>query len=72
MLTTDASDPNSCQWCGTGITHTGVCPKVKAITYGQDGRVERVEFFAPADYHQISAAMPYPFLVGASPPRNPY
>lgn len=58
-----------CEWCGNGVTHIGVCPKVKSITYGQDGRIEKVEFFSPADYPPIGLS--HPFVVGAPPmPRN--
>jgi hypothetical protein len=31
-----------CQWCG--FTHSGVCPRVKAISYHPDGRIARIEF----------------------------
>ena len=38
-----------CRWCGE--THLkGVCPKVKAIEFAEDGEtVRRVEFMTPAD-----------------------
>jgi len=38
----------NCQYCGK--SHGVRCPDVKAIEYGPDGRVTRVEFMTPADY----------------------
>lgn len=34
---------NSCQHCGNW--HSGICPKVKAIEYYNDGTIKRVEYF---------------------------
>lgn len=47
-MSTGLNDTNRCQWCN--MFHQSVCPKVKAIEYRDDGRVKRVEFFAPIDY----------------------
>ena len=35
----------SCQWCGTGVYHSGVCPKVKRLEYNQYGQIVVVEFY---------------------------
>ena len=37
-------DTRYCEWCGTGVTHSGMCPRVKAIDYNQNGQIMRVEF----------------------------
>ena len=37
----------SCQWCGTGVYHSGVCPKVKRLEYDQYGQLIVVEFYEP-------------------------
>ena len=53
-----------CPYCsnnGIKISHSGICPKVKAIEYYQNGSQKRVEFFSPGDYMQ-------PFGVGTWPP----
>lgn len=44
---TQSWDKPGCRWCG--VPHEGqICPKVKALEYGDDGcTVRRVEFFAP-------------------------
>jgi hypothetical protein len=56
---------NECRWCGE--THLkGICPKVKAIEFADDGTtVRRVEFLAPTDYHLINwqiASPPWPTI----------
>lgn len=39
-------DPlGKCPWCG-GI-HSATCPRVKALEYGPNGQVTRVEFHPP-------------------------
>ncbi len=38
----------TCPYCN-GI-HAGVCPRVKAIEYHENGNVKRVEFLTPGDY----------------------
>lgn len=38
-----------CRWCG--YTHSGVCPRVKAIEYFPDGAVKRVELHDSAFRH---------------------
>ena len=32
----------TCRWCG--CSHTGVCPRVRAIEYHPNGQIARVEF----------------------------
>jgi hypothetical protein len=35
-----------CQYCGNGIYHCGgKCPKVKKISYHENGMIKEVEFF---------------------------
>lgn len=39
---------NECQWCGDGVTHSGVCPRVSAIQYDPGtGAVVGVAFHEP-------------------------
>ena len=33
-----------CEYCGNGVYHSGVCPRVKVIEYFEWGGVKRVEF----------------------------
>ena len=40
---TPASEPCGCDYCG-GAHKERACPRVKAIEYGPNGRVSRVEF----------------------------
>lgn len=40
--TASAARSQNCQWCGT--IHGGVCPKVLAIEYFENGNIKRVEF----------------------------
>lgn len=47
-------DPPVCQWCGTGMYHVGVCPRVKAIEYNQYGQVTRVEFHKPGARAEVA------------------
>lgn len=61
-----------CEWCSdehNEVSHTGKCPKVKAIEYYDSGAVKRVEFYGPEDY--IAPFGPY---VGPLPdtPVPPY
>lgn len=42
--------PDKCQFCGSIILHSGVCPTVKAIEYHPDGAVKRVEFKCAGDW----------------------
>ncbi|SIO58431.1 hypothetical protein SAMN05444165_4142 [Paraburkholderia phenazinium] len=37
----------SCPYCGH--VHGDLCPQVKSYTYGEDGRIIKVEFFSPVD-----------------------
>jgi hypothetical protein len=48
------NDPARCGWCGN--YHATKCPLVKALEYHSDGRLARVEFFAPNDYPQTVIA----------------
>lgn len=41
-----------CQWCGTGTLHSGTCPRVKAIEYGDYGSIKRIEFVNDQPEHQ--------------------
>lgn len=43
-MTTTFDSQRYCEWCGHGIIHSGICPRVKAIEYDQHGRIVRVEF----------------------------
>ena len=46
MSTTGAGNYVPCPHCG--MAHSGVCPRVRAIEYHQDGvTVKRVEFHSP-------------------------
>jgi hypothetical protein len=36
----------TCAHCG--MSHPGVCPRIKTIEYGADGRIKRVEYHEPA------------------------
>lgn len=38
-----------CRWCGH--VHGVLCPYVKAYEYDAEGRITRVEFLTPVDYH---------------------
>ena len=48
--------PPDCEHCGAMRGHAGMCPRVKAIEYYEDGKVKRVE------YHPIGeiSAVGYP------------
>lgn len=46
--TTSAASLNTCQWCG--CIHSGKCPQIKAYEYHENGKLKRIEFFAPSDY----------------------
>jgi hypothetical protein len=35
----------TCEHCG--MIHETTCPRIKAIEYGSDGRVRRIEFHPP-------------------------
>jgi hypothetical protein len=44
-----AIDPSkACPYCGH--FHGDLCPQVKAYEYDHEGRLKRVEFFAPNDH----------------------
>ena len=53
----------SCTWCG--MHHGGMCPKVKAIEYHENGFVKRVEFYAPVDYPPLKGG-PFAATFGGS------
>jgi hypothetical protein len=40
-----------CEWCGEA-KHKGLCWKVKAIEYHENGAVKRVEFETPKHIHE--------------------
>jgi len=41
-----ATDLKMCQHCGL-LPHIGLCPKIKAIEYHQNGTIKRVEYHGP-------------------------
>lgn len=44
IFTRGGSALKACQYCGPSISHSGVCPRVKAIEYHENGQLKRVEF----------------------------
>lgn len=54
MSTTSVILRGECPWCGA--YHTGVCPRVKAITYDSYGQIARVEFHDSDPPGSLSAA----------------
>lgn len=56
MTTVIPAEPEqlACRWCGQ--LHGPRCPIVKALEFGNDGRVTRVEFVTDAD-----APSPWPY-----------
>lgn len=41
--TNTVSPEGQCPWCGP-VWHSGMCPRVEAIEYHQNGTIKRVEF----------------------------
>lgn len=42
---------NRCSWCGA--LHPGSkCPLIKAVVYGENGEITRLEFFGPTEVPQ--------------------
>ena len=44
-MSTGAGNNWGCPHCGMG--HSGMCPRIKAIEYHQDGTTKRVEYHVP-------------------------
>ena len=36
----------NCEYCGGAIRHVGMCPRIAAIEYHENGSIKRVEFVA--------------------------
>lgn len=49
----------SCVYCGEGVRHSGLCPKIKSIEYHTNGTIKRVEF-------HDSSPWGYPVMAGES------
>ena len=47
-----------CGFCGE--SHGVKCPTVKAVEYHANGKVKRVEFMTPRDYHPMPGLGPLP------------
>lgn len=46
---------SACSWCGPGVFHGGMCPRVKAISYHPGGGIAHVEFHATTDDREEGA-----------------
>lgn len=57
VTTSSAINVPKCAYCG-GL-HDAKCPSVKAFEYDEQGRVKRVEFFAPNDYAPVMLYGPH-------------
>ena len=58
--TADASANANCPYCGMlHLQGSGVCPRVKAMEYYQDGTLKRVEFYGSEMV--TMPCQPYPF-----------
>lgn len=43
FASTSAHPPTPCQYCGG--QHIYVCPRIKAVSYTDDGRIKSIEFW---------------------------
>lgn len=37
----------NCPHCGLNVIHTGMCPRIAAIEYNENGTIRRVEYVQP-------------------------
>lgn len=58
---------NGCPYCGA-FMHTGMCPRIKSISYGEDGRIRHVELHSPNDVLRDPQGWP---LIAPAPPATP-
>ena len=65
-----------CKYCGSIVKHTGKCPSVKSFEYYPDGKIKKVEFLTPVDYHQTTFTPVYtpqpPIYQPPYQPMTPY
>jgi len=55
QMSTASSIGHLCPYCGMG--HSGVCSRVRAIEYHENGAVRRVEFHEPTPLPYVSASI---------------